>query len=42
MGIADALALATLRLSVGSPTTLDDADRAAAILARTVGAAREQ
>ena len=42
MGIPDALALATLRLSVGSPTTLDDADRAAAILARTVGAAREQ
>jgi cysteine desulfurase len=36
MGIPDALALATLRLSVGSPTTLDEADRAAEILARTV------
>jgi len=38
MGIPDALALATLRLSVGSPTTLDEADRAAEILARTVAA----
>lgn len=36
MGIPDALALATLRLSVGSPTTLDDVDRAAEILGRTV------
>jgi len=38
MGIPDDLALATLRLSVGSPTTGDEVDRAAAILARTVGA----
>ena len=38
MGIPDALALATLRLSVGSPTTPDEADRAAEILARTVAA----
>jgi cysteine desulfurase len=42
MGVPDPLALATLRLSVGSPTTLDDADRAALILANTVAALKDQ
>jgi cysteine desulfurase len=40
MGVAEAVALATLRLTVGCPTTFDDADRAAAILAGTVGTLR--
>ena len=40
MGIPDDLALSTLRLSVGSPTSLDDAERATAILARTIAALR--
>ncbi len=42
MGVPDPLALATLRLSVGSPTNLDDADRAALILANTVAAFKDQ
>ncbi len=42
MGIPDLLALATLRLSVGSPTNLDDADRAALILANTIATLKDQ
>ena len=40
MGVSDELALASLRLSVGCPTTLENADQAADLLAEAVRAQR--